>query len=204
MKKCISALLVAAAVLALSACGGILPELTGETGANGASAPAPSSSLPQSSALAESVVHGVIEDATMNTLMMKTDDGQTLSFATEDADKSEAQGLSIGSEVNVYYTGQIEGGETTATHVVRIESTAASQSAVSSSSVYIGEDAAKAIAAEQVAGASVENVFLSFDYDNGVPAYEGSLIHEDKEYEFEINAIDGSILEWDVEPRGDD
>ena len=36
--------------------------------------------------------------------------------------------------------------------------------------------------------------------DDSVREYEGEIHYNGMEYEFEINAYDGTILEWDEEP----
>lgn len=94
-------------------------------------APAPASSqqeVPSSSQAAsapsqtgEQAVFGIIEDATMNTLTVKNEAGETLSFTTMDADKTNCDGLEIGTGVRVYYTGEIKGTDTSGATVVRLE-----------------------------------------------------------------------------------
>ena len=39
----------------------------------------------------------------------------------------------------------------------------------------------------------------AFDYDDGIAVYDIEFIYGDKEYEFEINATDGTILDYSVE-----
>ena len=56
------------------------------------------------------VAEGVILDATMNTLMIVTGAGDTLSFSTMDADKTKTDGLLIGDTVKVGYVGEYETG----------------------------------------------------------------------------------------------
>ena len=64
----------------------------------------------------------------------------------------------------------------------------------------ITADAAKKIALDQVSGATTEHIReFETDYNNGRLQYEGKIYHDHKEYEFEIDAYDGTILEWDVE-----
>lgn len=63
---------------------------------------------------------------------------------------------------------------------------------------YIGEDVAKAIAIAKVPGAGTENITEFYlENDEGEVKYDGKLIFENIGYEFLINAVDGTILEWE-------
>lgn len=62
----------------------------------------------------------------------------------------------------------------------------------------ISEEDAKRIALEQVPGSTEEDILeLGRDYDNGILRYEVEILYDGKEYDFDIDARDGSILEWD-------
>ena len=66
----------------------------------------------------------------------------------------------------------------------------------SGSTAGITEEAAKQIALEQVPGATMEHIReFDRDYDNGKLKYEVEIFLEDKEYEFDIDVKDGTILE---------
>ncbi len=67
-----------------------------------------------------SLATGKILDATMNTIVIQADDGRKLSFSTMDADKSKSRGLQIGSRVEIYYAGAIDGTDTSKATVVRV------------------------------------------------------------------------------------
>lgn len=71
------------------------------------------------------------------------------------------------------------------------------QSTAPASGVSI--DAAKQIALEQVPGATDDNIRIYTDYDDGRMTYEGKIIYNTMEYEFEIDAATGNITEWDAE-----
>ncbi|MBR5578650.1 MAG: PepSY domain-containing protein [Lachnospiraceae bacterium] len=60
-------------------------------------------------------------------------------------------------------------------------------------------DAAKQIALGKVPGATDEHIRIKEDYDDGHLVYEGKIIYQQTEYEFEINAASGNITEWDSE-----
>lgn len=64
----------------------------------------------------EQVATGIICDGSMNTLMIVSTNGDTLSFSTMDADKTQANGLLIGDTAQVFYTGKT--GLLTATKVI--------------------------------------------------------------------------------------
>ena len=68
-------------------------------------------------------------------------------------------------------------------------------------SSYIGVERAKEIALANVPGATVRKV--EFDKDDGVPVYEVELIKEIYEYDIEIHAITGAVLDFDQELRDD-
>ena len=64
---------------------------------------------------------------------------------------------------------------------------------------YIGEEKAKSIALEKVPGATEEHIQLQLDYDDGKAVYEGSIIFEQSKYEFEIDAVSGAIINWELD-----
>lgn len=63
----------------------------------------------------------------------------------------------------------------------------------------IGESKAKEIALTKVQGATNNNIRIKRDYDDGHLVYEGEIIYNSMEYEFEIDASSGTIIEWSVE-----
>lgn len=65
----------------------------------------------------------------------------------------------------------------------------------SSSSKYIGTAKAKEIALKEVGGGHVTKV--EFDMDDGVPVYEVEIIKGEYEYDVEIHAKTGKVLEVD-------
>ena len=64
---------------------------------------------------------------------------------------------------------------------------------------YISEQEAKQIALAKVPGATDTDIFIYLDYDDGYAVYEGQIIYDGMEYEFEIRATDGVILDWDAD-----
>lgn len=63
---------------------------------------------------------------------------------------------------------------------------------------YISESRAKQIVEDR---AGVSGTFREFklDYDDGRAVYEGEMRADRMEYEFEIDAVSGAILEWDAD-----
>lgn len=62
------------------------------------------------------------------------------------------------------------------------------------------EEAAK-LALDRVPGATEKDLKIELDYDDGYYVYEGDIIYNQKEYEFEIDANTGTFLEWSEERR---
>ncbi len=64
----------------------------------------------------------------------------------------------------------------------------------------ITEEAARKIALEQVSGATDEHIReFDRDYDDGRLKYEVEIFFEDKEYSFDVDAKDGTILERNLD-----
>lgn len=61
---------------------------------------------------------------------------------------------------------------------------------------------ARAIALNKAGSGMV--IRLSTDTENGRKVYEGEIITDTREIEFEIDALTGAVLEWDSEPLDDD
>jgi len=67
---------------------------------------------------------------------------------------------------------------------------------------YIGEDVAKAIAIAKVSGAAIDDITEFYlENDDGKVKYDGKLYFANVKYEFLINAVDGTILEWEQENK---
>lgn len=61
------------------------------------------------------------------------------------------------------------------------------------------EEEIRKIALAKVPGATEKDIRLELDRDDGRLLYEGRIIYEGMEYEFEIDAYSGAVLEWDAE-----
>lgn len=63
------------------------------------------------------------------------------------------------------------------------------------------EKEAREIILEKVPGATEDDIVeFRKDPDNSKEEYEGEIHYNGMEYEFEMDAYDGTILEWDEEP----
>lgn len=65
--------------------------------------------------------------------------------------------------------------------------------------VALSEADAKKAALERVPGASEADLRMELEFDDGYYIYEGDIIYQQKEYEFEIDAQTGSFLKWSEE-----
>ena len=66
------------------------------------------------------------------------------------------------------------------------------------------EEEVRSIALAKVPGATEKDISLSLDRDDGRMSYEGKIIYQGMEYDFEIDAYSGAIREWDAESVFDD
>lgn len=73
------------------------------------------------------------------------------------------------------------------------------QSAVTDATA-ITEDKAKEIALAKVPGATVENIReFKKEFDDGREEYDGKIVYNNTEYEFEIDAKTGEVISWDAD-----
>lgn len=64
----------------------------------------------------------------------------------------------------------------------------------------IGDAKAKQIALDRVSGAKESDIIkFQMEMDDGRQKYEGEIIYNQKEYEFEIDAVSGELLSWSEE-----
>lgn len=69
----------------------------------------------------------------------------------------------------------------------------------SNADVAISREEAIDIALAKVPGATESDIRIELDHDDGRYKYEGDIIYERVEYDFEIDADSGDILEWSEE-----
>lgn len=65
--------------------------------------------------------------------------------------------------------------------------------------VAVSIDEAAEIALNRVSGATEQDIKIELDRDDGRYKYEGEIHYNGREYEFEIDANSGTILEWSEE-----
>ena len=71
--------------------------------------------------------------------------------------------------------------------------------AAKNAEVAVSLQEASAIALEKVPGATENDLRIELDYDDGRYRYEGDIIYQQVEYDFEINADTGEVIEWSEE-----
>lgn len=75
------------------------------------------------------------------------------------------------------------------------------QSQSAGANVAVSQEQAMQTALERVPGATESDIRMELDNDDGQYKYEGDIIYDQREYEFEIDANTGIILEWSEERR---
>mgnify|MGYP005799751775 FL=1 len=71
--------------------------------------------------------------------------------------------------------------------------------AANNAEVAVSLEEESAIALEKVPGATENDLRIELDYDDGRYRYEGDIIYQQVEYDFEINADTGEVIEWSEE-----
>ena len=155
--------------------------------------------LEQAKALAIAHAAQSVEGVTFQKAKTNLDDGRILyeiEFYTTDRKEYEYEIDAV--------TGNIIKWEYDAKHhkpVTETVNPAPAQNENSPSTAVSGVEAAKAIALKQagLSSASVRWGKVKPDYEDGRLIYEGEFYYNNLEYEFEIDAATGGIVDWDVE-----
>ena len=79
------------------------------------------------------------------------------------------------------------------------DDTPSTNSGTEAADVAVSEADARAAALERVPGATDADIRMELEYDDGYYIYEGDVIYDQKEYEFEIDAQTGNFLKWSEE-----
>lgn len=159
---------------------------------------------------------GVVEeDTTRLKISEDRDDGQKIYEIQFDANGKEydyeiaaADGRVLSADQETIQTASDQTGQTTDGQTAQSETssqssgnqdTTSNTGTGSNANVSVSLEEATAIALERVPGATEKDIVIKLDYDDGRYKYEGDIIHEQIEYEFEIDANTGTILEWSEE-----
>lgn len=93
--------------------------------------------------------------------------------------------------------------ETNEGYTVAQNSTQSQQNAdnagTGTSDAAVSLEEATRIALDKVPGATEQDIRINLDYDDGRQKYEGDIIYEQMEYDFEIDANTGEVIEWSEE-----
>ena len=80
------------------------------------------------------------------------------------------------------------------------QTTASAQTTAAAQQNVIGDAKAKQIALDRVSGAKE----FHLETDDGRQVYEGEIRYNDKEYDFEIDAVSGDVVNWEEDSIYDD
>lgn len=67
--------------------------------------------------------------------------------------------------------------------------------------MQVAQEEAVKLALDRVPGSTEQDLRIELEYDDGYYKYEGDIIYNQIEYEFEIDANTGAFLEWSEERR---
>lgn len=81
----------------------------------------------------------------------------------------------------------------------KVDTESETQDKITNSKDMIGEKKAINIVLKRIPGATKSDVRIHLDRDDGIDIYEGSVVYDKIEYDFEIDAKTGDVLEWESE-----
>lgn len=85
------------------------------------------------------------------------------------------------------------------------QTTASAQTTAAAQQNVIGDAKAKQIALDRVSGAKESDLTkFHLETDDGRQVYEGEIRYNDKEYDFEIDAVSGDVVNWEEDSIYDD
>ena len=85
------------------------------------------------------------------------------------------------------------------------QTTASAQTTAAAQQNVIGDAKAKQIALDRVSGAKESDLTkFHLETDDGRKVYEGEIRYNDKEYDFEIDAVSGDVVNWEEDSIYDD
>jgi len=141
------------------------------------------------------------EEATRLKTLKDRDDGRMIYEIQFDANGTEYD-YEIAAEDGTILTADTESvASNTAAQNGQQNNTQNNQSQSAGANVAISQEQAMQTALERVPGATESDIRMELDNDDGQYKYEGDIIYDQREYEFEIDANTGVILEWSEERR---
>lgn len=87
------------------------------------------------------------------------------------------------------------------TDVKNQQETGGQNTQLSKEDTQITVEEASKLALDRVPGSSEKDLKIELDFDDGIYKYEGDIIYNQMEYEFEIDANTGDFLEWSEDRR---
>lgn len=85
------------------------------------------------------------------------------------------------------------------------QTTASAQTTAAAQQNVIGDAKAKQIALDRVSSAKESDLTkFHLETDDGRQVYEGEIRYNDKEYDFEIDAVSGDVVNWEEDSIYDD
>ena len=85
------------------------------------------------------------------------------------------------------------------------QTTASAKTTAAAQQNVIGDAKAKQIALDRVSGAKESDLTkFHLETDDGRQVYEGEIRYNDKEYDFEIDAVSGDVVNWEEDSIYDD
>lgn len=141
------------------------------------------------------------EEATRLKTSKDRDDGRMIYEIQFDANGTEYD-YEIAAEDGTILTADTESvASNTAAQNGQQNNTQNNQSQSAGANVAVSQEQAMQTALERVPGATESDIRMELDNDDGQYKYEGDIIYNQREYEFEIDANTGVILEWSEERR---
>ena len=141
------------------------------------------------------------EEATRLKTSKDRDDGRMIYEIQFDANGTEYD-YEIAAEDGTILTADTESvASNTAAQNGQQNNTQNNQSQSAGANVAVSQEQAMQTALERVSGATESDIRMELDNDDGQYKYEGDIIYDQREYEFEIDANTGVILEWSEERR---
>lgn len=141
------------------------------------------------------------EEATRLKTSKDRDDGRMIYEIQFDANGTEYD-YEIAAEDGTILTADTESvASNTAAQNGQQNNTQNNQSQSAGANVAVSQEQAMQTALERVPGATESDIRMELDNDDGQYKYEGDIIYDQREYEFEIDANTGVILEWSEERR---